>query len=75
MDKRQRQRELVWEERVRVWGRETEGAEERETRNASEYINQDFLKTSQHESKGEKIPFLDKKKKSQSYIVIFFYRE
>lgn len=64
MDKRQSKRELVWEEGVRVWGRETESAEkerERETRNANEYINQDFLKTSQHESKGEKIPFLDEK--------------
>lgn len=39
-DKRQRQRELVWEERVRAWGREGEGAEkerEKENRNVSEY--------------------------------------
>lgn len=62
MDKRQRKRELVWEERVRAWGMEGEeaGKEGEKNRNVNEDINQDFLETSQHEAKARKYYFLMK---------------
>ena len=60
MDKRQRKRELVLEERVRGLGRREGGRREgerkrkRENRGKNEYTNQNFLKTSQYKDKKRK---------------------